>query len=284
MIKELWHSFPRVLEQKINGLLDVAEPNQAKAFQLYKACQRDGLWHESFEKFSDRIASYFSTPKLERRKSDLDQILDRPIDSVLYADFHLNFHNALVDNRSVLNIVSWAHNLMRVSIKTNSVVISLDVLTRTLHYITNPPLFEKAQDITFEDFCDAWKKIVFRLFGKVHDAEFTRIMNELQWLNTQLQESEKSPVDNSFFPTIYLTQTEIDWVNDVQLAVSAHLPAPKFPLSKGPQKQRLIDLERALRLYKIVQTSKLPDFVQHRENIRATILDRCEKLLQERAR
>ncbi|WP_374079194.1 hypothetical protein [Bdellovibrio bacteriovorus] len=284
MIKELWHSFPRELEQKINALLDEAEPSQTKAFQLYKTCQRENLWQDSFEKFTERIGAFFSTPRTDRRKSDLDRLLERPVDSVLYADFHLNFRNAVVDNRSVLNIVSWAHNLMRISIKTNSVVISLDVLTKTLHYITNPPLFEKAQDITFDDFCAAWKKTVFKLFGKTYDLELSKILSELHWLNTELKSAEKNPHENAFFPTIYLTQTEIDWVTDVQKAVTVHEAAPKFPLSRGPQKQRLIDLERALRLYKIVQTSKLPDFIQHRENIRATILDRCASLLRERAR
>lgn len=284
MIKELWQSFPRLLEEKINALLDEAEPNQTKAFQLYKTCQRENLWQDSFEKFSERIATFFAAPKNERRKSDLDRLLDRPLDSVLYADFHLNFRSAAVDNRSVLNLVSWAHNLMRVSIKTNSVVISSDVLTKTLHYIINPPLFEKAQDITFEDFCAAWKKTVFKLFGKTYDAELSKILSELHWLNTQLKNEEKNPHENSFFPTIYLTQTEIDWVIDVQRTVGENSPAPKFPLSRGPQKQRLIDLERAIRLYKIVQASKLPEFIQHRDNIRATILDRCATLLRERAK
>jgi len=284
MIRELWHSFPRLLEQKINALLDDAEPSPAKAFQLYKACQREDLWHDSYEKFSAKLSAFFSVPRHERRKSDLDRLLDRPANMAVYADFHLNFRNALVNSASVMNIVSWAHNLMRVSLKTNSVVISMDVLGRTLHYITNPPLFEKAENILFEDFCAAWKKMVFNLFGKKYDAELSKIMNELHWLNTQIQEAEEASRTKGFVPTIYLTQTEIDWTSAVQKSVIENTPVPKFPLSRGPQKPRLMDLDRTIRLYKIVQMTKLPELLEHRDRIRATILDQCNRLLKECAR
>ncbi|NUN06251.1 MAG: hypothetical protein HUU57_10870 [Bdellovibrio sp.] len=284
MIKELWHSFPHDLERKINGLLDDAEPTPAKAFQLYKTCQREELWKDTFEKFSERLNSYFAMPRADRHKSDLDALFERPVDSVTYDEFQLNFRNALVNGQEVQNLVSWAHNLMRVSLKTTSVIISSDVISKTLNYITHPPLFEKAQDITFEDFCDAWKKIVFNLFGKNHEAELEKILNELHWLNTQFKQAEESAARAPFFPTIYLTQTEIDWISAVEAAVTKSAPAPRFPLSRGAEKQRLVELERALRLYKVVQTSKLPEFIQHRENIRVTILDRCSSLLKERAR
>ena len=53
---------------------------------------------------------------------------------------------------------------------------------------------------------------------------------------------------------------------------------PNFPLSKGPQKPRLIDLERAIRLYRIVQTTQIRELLSHRENIRNTIFDYCQKI------
>lgn len=289
MIKELWSSFPRLLEQRINALLDEAEPTPAKAFQLYKICQSENLWptisdsKKSFTTFSQCLESFFSLPKNERRKSAMDSFLDSPMSMAAFESFHLNFRNALVDNRSLLNLANWAHHLIRLGYKTDCVVISEDVLGKTLRYITSPPLFEKAQDIEFEDFCSAWKKIVFNLFGKKYDSEFTKILSELQWLNTQLKLEEQNPQPRSLVSTIYLTQTEIDWTIAVQKTVAENQPAPKFPLSRGPQKPRLIDLERTIRLYNIVQTTRDPEFLKHRERIRATILDRCEGLLREKA-
>lgn len=285
MIKELWHSFPRTLEQRINALLDEAEPTPAKAFQLYKVCQNENLWTESYEKFQKHLNDFFALPKTERRKSQVDAFLNAPLHTHLFEDFDLNFRNAVVDNRSLLNLANWAHHLMRVAQKTECLVISEDVLVKTLRYITNPPLFEKAKDIKFEDFCDAWKKIVFNLFGRKYDAEFQKILRELEWLqaqlkNEELQQQERRP---AFMPTIYLTQTEIDWTLDILKALDANTQLPKFPLSRGPQKQRLIDLERTIRLYNIVQTTKDSEFLKHKENIKATIIDRCEGLLRDRA-
>lgn len=284
MIKELWNTFPRLLEQRINGLLDEAEPSAAKAFQLYKACQRESVWMDSFEKFSDHLNSFFAIPRSERKKSHFDTFLDRPMSTFAYEGFDLDFRTAAVNEASLQNLSNWAHNLMRVGAKTDTVVISADVISKTLQYITHPPAFEKAKDLKFEDFCAAWKKTVFRLFGKKYDAEFQKILNEIQWLQKQLQERENHSPSESFFPTIYLTQTEIDWTTSVLKAAAEDLEIPKFPLSRGPEKQRLVDLERTISLYKIVQKTKLEDFIKHRDSIKATILDRCQTLLKERAR
>jgi hypothetical protein len=283
MITELWNAFPRMLVERINGLLDEAEPSAMKAFHLYKTCQTEKLWTGTFEKFSNHLRDFFALPKNERKKSFFDACLERPMGSDIYADFHLTFRTALVNNKSLIDLASWAHHLVRVGYKTNSVIISEDVFTKTLNYITNPPHFEKDHDIEFEDFCEAWKKIVYKVFGKKYDSELNAILRELRWLNAQIREADKEAKEKGFVPTIYLTQTEIDWTTAVHRAAFASAPIPKFPLSRGPQKQRLIELQRAINLYRIVQTAQHPDLVKHRENIRATILERCESLLRDKA-
>lgn len=283
MIAELWESFPRLLEQNINGLLDEAEPNAMKAFHLYKRCQHEDLWDQSFEEFARRLESYYARPRLQRRKSDLDAFLLKPVPRHVHDEFRIDFRNGVVNSRSLSSLVSWAHNLLRVGAKTDSVVISLDVLGRTLHAVTNPGLHDKAENIEFADFCAAWKKTVFRLFGKKHDSEFNALLSELDRLHRQLKESDDKARERSVHPTIYLTQTEIDWTLAVRGAASNDEPAPKFPLSRGPQKQRLIELERAALLYNLVHSSRYPEFIRHRENIRVTILERCDGLLRDRA-
>ncbi|WP_413578171.1 hypothetical protein ACLVWU_06475 [Bdellovibrio sp. HCB290] len=284
MIQDLWHTFPRTLVERINSLLDEAEPNPAKAFQLYKTCQGENLWNDTFEKFQKKLNSFYQLPKHDRRKSVMDQMLNAPMSSVSFEEFHLNFRNGLVENRSLMSLASWTHHLLRVGGKYTSVVIAEDVITKTLNYITHPPLFEKASNIDFDDFCEAWKKTVFKLYGKNHDAELTRIVGELQLLHTQLIQEESQRHERPVFvPGIYLTQTEISWTMAVLEAAQENLEMPKYPLSKGPQKPRLIELLRVVQLYKIVQNTKLPEFVQHRERIRATILDRCESLLADKA-
>lgn len=284
MIKELWKSFPRLLEQKINSLLDEAEPNSVKAFQLYKTCKNEDLWQGSFDKFSEHVSHFFSIARNERTKSDLDRLLERPASVAVYQSFQLNFRTALVSSTALANIASWAHNLMRLGIRSESAVISQDVLGKALHHITHPTFLDKAENIEFEDFCNAWKKTVFALFGRKYDHELSSILSELRWLNSQLKNQEISSTEEKFVPSIYLTQTEIDWTMAVHKAVIENRDIPKYPLTRGPQKQRLIDLVRTISLYKIVQTTQLPELLVHRNKIRATLLDRCETLLRERAR
>lgn len=284
MISELWSAFPQLLVQKINALLDEAEPNPARAFQIYKACQSESLWSDSFEKFSQHLRGFFSLSKFERKKSHFDRFLDRPMGMDIYEKFHLTFRSALVNNRNLLDIASWAHHLTRVGYKTTCPVASEDVFTKTLNYITNPPHFEKEENIDFEDFCSAWTKTVSKLFGKTFESEFNQLLKETRWLNQQMKDSEVSTSEGQFFPTIYLTQTEIDWTIAVQKAAAESLPVPKFPLSRGPQKQRLCELYSTIGLYKLVQGAVDSDFIKHRNTLRAKILEQCESLLKERAR
>ncbi|MES3038639.1 MAG: hypothetical protein V4736_12100 [Bdellovibrionota bacterium] len=283
MIKELWPQFPRLMEQRINGLLEEAEPNDKKAFQLYKACQNDGVWKGSYERFAEHLRAFFAMAKTERRKSDFDTFLDRPMDMSVYEDFHLNFRTATVDSRAVTSLTSWAHNLIRTSTRSHSPVISFDTLSKTLNYIINPPFFEKASDITFDDFCSAWKKTVSGIFGNQHEGEFKELLREMKWLEIQLRNSEKNPEVKTFTPTIYLTQTEIDWTLAVEKAVKENKAAPKFPLSRGAEKPRLIDLEGAVHLYNLALTTKHDEVIRQLQKIKTTIIERCESLLREKA-
>lgn len=282
MINELWGSFPRLLEQNINGLLDTAEPRPTKAFQLYKRCQQEDLWSGSYEEFSKILNDFFSKPRMQRRKSDVDKFLDRPMDHDVFSAFHLNFRTALVSEKEVDDLASWTHHLIRVAKKIDSEVISLDTILKTLKSITNPKPLEKAEDITFEDFCATWKKTVFASFGETFETELTTLVTELRAINSDLKQLEKASPGN-LLPTLYLTPPEFEWVEAVQLAAIENKGIPKFPFAKGPSKQRLLDLERVITLYELVQMTTLPELLKHRESIRLTLLDRCQGLLKEKA-
>jgi hypothetical protein len=280
MVTNLWSIFPRLLEQNINGLLDGAQPKALKAFQIYRTCKNEGLWTGSLDTFAKRLDEFFSRPRADRRKSHFDVHLEHPMDHDVYSRFHLDFRTAVVKEDSLLDLASWAHNLIRVSKKTTGAFMSLEVMTKTLRHITDPAAHEKAKDIEFADFCNAWKKTVSRVFGNKHEKEFNDIVTELNWLNAELKKAEQVQIPAPPpAPVIYLTQTEIDWTLAVEQATIENSKLPKYPLSKGPQKQPLLELARIVSLFEVAKTSQLPEIVENRENIRATLLDRCDTLL-----
>ncbi|RYZ66197.1 MAG: hypothetical protein EOP05_19485, partial [Proteobacteria bacterium] len=205
MILEMWGQFPKLLEQNINGLLDQAYPNPTKAFQLYKSCKMEELWSENFAKFSAALEDYFGKPRQLRKKSDIDRFLDRPMDSEVFKSFHLTFRTGLVAEEALQNVASWAHNLMRISLKTSTTIISLDVLTKTLQALTTPAPYEKEINFEFEDFCVSWKRTVGKLYGSQHDHELRGVLRELRELKAQIERDETKPI-TVVTPTIYLTQ------------------------------------------------------------------------------
>lgn len=283
MIQDTWKLFPRLIEQKINGLLDEAEPNNTKAYQLYKTCKNENLWRNSFELFSVHLGDYFSLPKSERAKSYFDKFLDRPMNRSIFDSFSLNFRSAQISLESLTETASWSHNVMKINCNTSEEIISSHVFVETLQTITNPPLFEKQSDIEFEDFCIAWKKTVFTIFGTKFSPDMEVILKEVRWLNKLQKNPELQLEKIKTKPGIYLTQTEINWAVSVQDAVFENRRAPEFPLSKGPEKEKLIFLDRTVTLYNISQTTILPKILCHRESIRMTILDQCGWLLREKA-
>ncbi len=284
MIKEIWTSFPQVLEKKVNSLLDEAQPNSLKAFHLFKACQRDDLWDQDFEAFFEKIRDFFLTPNHMRSKGALDQFLLRPMSVRTFDDFRLTFRTAQIEENQIQEIADWASQIIRLSRQESTAVASKSVLLATLKKITNPTGDQKDEQITFEDFCEAWKKVVFNLFGLHKIYALNELLRELRRLKAETEKEQDQIYDDGFFPTIYLTQTEISWVIAVRESVTFDEKIPPFPLARGPQKQRLVDLERTIRLFRIVQTTHLEELLVHKRSIRLTLLDRCERLLAEKAR
>lgn len=278
MLREMWNQFPKLLEQNINGLLEQAFPNPTLAFRLYKTCKMEDFWSENFEKFSVALEDYFAKPKRLRKKADLDQLMDRPVDSETFKTFHLTFRTGLVAEEELRKVASWAHNLMRVSFKSSSPAISLETLTLTLQALTNPAPFEKEINLEFEDFCASWQKTVTKEHGQALLAELNVFLKELRTLKTQLDTTDSTPVI-ALQPALYLTQTELDWIEAVRCAADLGLQAPKYPLSKGTSKPQLVALERVIQLYEIVRVTKIPELLKHRESARLTILARCSELV-----
>ena len=280
MMNELWESFPRLLEQNVNSLLDTAEPNPVKAFQLYKTCKNDDLWRENFASFSSALREFYSKPRHARRKGHFDRLLDRPMDSHVFGHFHLNFRTAQVDDRSINDLASWAHNLIRVSKKSMSAVFSVDVMTATLKAVVTPGPLDKAENIEFDDICEKWKTVVGRTFGAEQTRELNLLVSELQQMNSEHHELEE--VSGLIpFPHLQMTPVEIDWIKLVRLAALAHAKIPKPPVSTVLRKQTLKELDRVIQLYELVLVTKIDELVKHRESTRVTLIDRCDTILGE---
>ncbi len=278
MIHELWGSFPRLLEQNVNALLETAEPNQTKAFQLYKMCRHEDLWRENFESFSKALARMYAKPRAQRRKNHYDQFLDRPMHAHLFQQFAVNFRTVSIDDRAVGDLASWAHNLIRVSKKSMSAVFSLETMTETLRSVVNPGPLDKAENIEFDDICEKWKKVVSRTHGAHETRELEVLVTELQKMNDDHHDLEEVSGLHPL-PLLGITPPELDWIKLVRLAALAHAKIPKAPVTPGLRKQCLSELDRVIQLYELVLVTEIAELQKHRESTRFTLIDRCETLI-----
>lgn len=284
MIKEMIREFPLTLEFKINSLLHSAFPKETKAFHLYKRCQFEGAWDRSFGDFLGVLESYYNQPFTQRNKALLDQDLNRPLSHNIYNEFDLTFRTAEVSASFTAELISWSHHLLRVHFKKPLEIFSQEILGKALHRLINPLFTDKEKNLQFSDFCDRWEEALIKQLGTRLSQEFKKVRNELEWYYTENKLELSQPLKAKKVTTIYLTQTEINWVESVQKAVLENTPVPGYPLSKGTEKLRLQELDRTISLYRIIETSTSEDFKIHKNNIRTTILDRCLRLLDDCAR
>lgn len=279
-----WAYFPLHLEQKINALIFEAEPSSHKAYQLYKACKNDNLWQNSFELFNVHLTDFFSQAPDIRQKSYFDNFLDRPMSRNLFEQFKLDFGNAKINPQSMLNIATWANQSIRDNCRTNSPVVSTDIIDKAIQDVTTSSIFEKTEEIDFEDFCFSWKKVTFSFYGNQYDSDLEIIIKEIRWLKQRIKslqaKKEQNQEQKTPIKTIYLTQTEIAWVEAIKHCVLNNALPTKYPLSAGPQKAELIDLHRASILYQLILESHKHEVFKHKESVKNKILILSNYLLE----
>lgn len=283
MIDVLWNTFPRLLEENVNGLLDEAPPTALKAFQLFKTCQNEGLWDEGLDNFARHLANFYARPRSERRKSEFDLVLRTPMPHHVYSRFHLDFRTAAVSESALMSLASWAHNVIRVTKKTTAAFASLEVMTKTMKALVQPPPHARADHLDFEDFTQAWQKTVFKTCGSANDLEFSNLLVEMHFINAELKRNEKVAADHAVRstsqPVLQLSAVEIDWIQVVQKSALLGHDVPLTALNQEFNHKPLKDLGRVVTLYSVSQTSRLPEIIDNRERIRETLLARCEALL-----
>lgn len=279
MLQETWNTFPRQIVQKINGLLDQAQPTSMKAFHIYKMCKAENLWDKSFSEFSFLLEGFYQTHPAERSKSQFDQFLNRPIDWRSFNSVHLTFRTAEISANEVRDVASWAHHMLRLHYQKTSSISSIDTLTKTIFDLTHPDFNGKDQDIDFEDFCDAWKEAADKLYGKKYEAEHQAVLSELRTLNNVLETRTLELPRRSVVDRIYLTQTEIDWVERSREAVMKGVSMPRYPLTRGPSKTQLIDLLKWITLWEISKSVQAPALQAKVEKLRSYIEKECDDLL-----
>jgi len=279
MLQETWNTFPRQIVQKINGLLDQAQPNSLKAFHIYKMCKNENLWDKSYSEFSFLLSQFYQTHPAERSKSQMDQFLNRPIDWRSFESVQLTFRTAEINPGEVRDIASWAHHMLRLHYQNTSPISSVDTLNKTIFDLTHPDFGGKVSDFDFEDFCEAWKDAADKLYGKKFEAEHQIVLSELCTLNNALEKRALELSSRTMLDRVYLTQTEITWVERTLAAVTSGASMPRYPLSKGPSKPQLIDLLKWLTLWEISKDVKAPAVQEKVGRLRIYIEKQCDELL-----
>lgn len=279
MLQETWNTFPRQIVQKINGLLEQAMPTSIKSFHFYKHCKSENLWDKSFSEFSYWLSDYYQRPIHERSKSQIDQFLNRPMNYQDYETLSLTFRTANIEASEIRNIASWAHHMLRLHYEKISDITSVEALNQTIHDLTHPSYGAKDHSLDFEDFCEAWKDAANKLYGKKFESEHMYIISELRHLNFIQEKQILASHRQTMLNGIYLTQTEITWVERALSAVKKGLMIPRYPLSKGPTKNRLIDLLKWTTLWQISKDVKAVAVQAQVIKLRDHIEQECEDLL-----
>lgn len=272
MLQELLSQYPRLLEKHLQTLLELAEPNSDKIYELYKTCKVDGLTDLNQAQFKKELLNFYARPYHERRKSHFDFIMNRPLPGDIFSLFQLNFKTAEIKNEDIHRLSSWSYNLLRLSLKIDSPVLSFEMIEKTLNQLTHPEVGEKVENLTFEDFYLKWNSVVHAQYGSKYQTEIKNILSEFQ----KLDKESSSSID--------VTDREIheyDWVRNIRLSAFNNKDLSDYPFASGPQTQYMKELFRTAQLYRLSFHSKSKIIELKKESIRLTLLKKCDFYLYE---
>jgi hypothetical protein len=235
-----WTKLSRSIESHFSNYIKLGVPSSEKAYQLAKLVQfENGV---AISKAVKLVAGYYQIPYRDRA------------DSRFQAHFGISPYPWLID-QFVLNLKN---------IQTNETLIR-KAATDTLFFLrgleSNPPeeinteavilhsffhalkkCWSSNSSLGLSDFLSSWQWHVFRKYGEKYEWYFTKIFEDLKAIELDKEIPPTEP-RNQYL----LTQTEIDWLQTLQFELEINLPFSRFPLSTGPKKPALIELERITR-------------------------------------
>ena len=265
----------------LEQLMKSSPPSREKCFQLIKTLQSEGAKGSEYE-LQRKVHNFYKVEFERRTAGYFKRIFEiRPYPWLLN-QFVLDYSNITVSQTTLLKIASNFRHAIRNVMSAPDLIVDTGFLHVVLHRLTHPRYDQKSTAYNFYDFVDRWQTCTRSKWGDQFDQFFKDIYEAIPE-DLKTNEPTAAAVGMATFENDKanepdLTQTELDWMKTVIMAIHRGELPPQFPLSKPPKNpgpRTLNKITRLMRIYKRKGNSALFDY----ESVLYTARDICHKHL-----
>jgi hypothetical protein len=235
-----WTKINSSLQNHFSNYIHLGNPNLIKRYQLAKLiCYEKDV---SIEMAINQVASFYQIPYRDRTDSRFHQHFSIIPYPWLVEQFLLNFktiqQNETLIQRAVADVKFYFQQLEQTP--PPELAHESILLQSAFHALKK--CWSSESSLGLFDFLKSWKRQSFLNYGEKYEWYFEILFEEIE--KTKLEDVTLTEIKKK---TISLTQTEIDWLRSIKLELENKIHFSTFPLSTGPKKAVLIEIERITR-------------------------------------
>ena len=227
-----------ILNQKVTHLLLALQkdckPNRNKFNQLRRILQSE-FPNRPVQTIEKQILSYYNINFDRRTESAFSQNFSIKKQTWLQNQFLLDFKKSYLNETLIYNSSVELNHLLTKSIDAPFEIMDSKIIHVVLYKLTHPRWDEPSANLDLYDVLRKWSEICFSRFGNKYESIFKQLEllltgkaldSSLLKTSSELQ-TEKDP--------LFLTATEITWIEDVLKCMARSKPLPDYPIAQGPQ-------------------------------------------------
>lgn len=244
------------LENTFNSLLEKALPNDFQKYKIYKHLARYYEYKEDYFSFNSKLFAFYEIPKKQRCYKRASQLFQLKMSSYDYQILALGFHNSIIQHHEIFKKATDLKWIITENFKLPEQITTAEILFASLVSF-NKPSSDQNFLIQCEDFLDSWKQVCFTRFGdkfeKYIDEVYPLVSEENSKFDINVQAMGIPDAGN----TVQLTQTQIDWIEDLLNGLDKGTELKKHPELTPIENPKLKHLNHHVIAYnKILKATK----------------------------
>jgi hypothetical protein len=273
-IKAVLLNLDERLVSDLSRLLKTAMPSREKRFRLDKLLQTE----VEGASYSERILQYYSIPFEHRTRNQFRKVFGIDAYPWLHQQFLLDFASAEISDTELSRIASNIRFYLRNELPLPKEIVEADLLHLVLYKMVSPGTVEGAERVGVASFLRTWRRVCFLKWGDRYEEVFGLFENELFDLSNRSFEYQSSGTaigldkDDQGF-SMDLSQTDLDWMKALLLALDCSADLPAYPLSRGPDRPVTRQIEKLSRSYNFRRKRPMAPVLEY------AVRFLCEKVL-----
>lgn len=269
------------IQNAIDYLLANSTPSKQMKFRLFKLLTRYYPYTSSYAKFEMHCELFYSKPIFLRDQKLMKIIFGVDVTTKDANYFILKSYDAVFDSNSLAKAscaMEWIFkNEFGVSKEISTPGVFLSVINRFSSTYSGTKV-----ELTPIDFLYKWERFCFKNYGNKYEKMFKNLEQIIEsdddrsnWsLDSFISGQQNSKI-------VQLTQTQLDWINNIKANLDHEVELPPYPLSNQIELPQLVNINKHVILYNRLKKRSSEDHWINVETVADSLQQLCRSALGE---